>query len=322
MSARPLGVILSAGKGSRIDPFNVHYPKPMLPVCNRPILEHQIEQMKSVGIREVIIVVGHLKETIVEYIGDGSALGVSVRYVEQMSTLGIAHAVMQLERHVDRPFLLYLGDILYVPRNLGSMVEIAEREQAVVVLAAKKELDREAIYKNFLVDADVRGRVSRVIEKPRWLVNDLKGCGIYYFQPDFFDAVRLTPRTALRDEYEITHAIQISIDLGHKVFVAPVVEWDLNITFAADILVGNRFWRERLGLANVVAPGAEVHPGARLSGAIVGAGARIRHPIALDNVVVFAGADVDSQEDLSDCLLFRDQIVRCKRAADAGAAAS
>jgi NDP-sugar pyrophosphorylase family protein len=312
-------VILSAGKGSRIDPFNVHFPKPMLPVCNRPILEHQIDQMKAIGIREVIIVVGHLKESIQEHFGDGSALGVSIRYVEQKATLGIAHAVMQLERHVDRAFLLYLGDILYVPKDLGSMVEIAEREQAVVVLAAKKEPDREAIYKNFLVDADVRGRVSRVIEKPRWLVNDLKGCGIYYFQPDFFDAVRLTPRTALRDEYEITHAIQISIDLGHKVFVAPVVEWDLNITFAGDILVGNRYWRERLGLSNLIAEGAVIDPGARLSGAIVGRGARIRHPIALDNVVVFAGADVDTREDLADCLFFRDQIVRCKAAVDAGA---
>lgn len=311
MTTPPLGVILSAGKGSRIDPFNVHFPKPMLPVCNRPILEHQIEQMKSIGIRDVIIVVGHLKEAILEHFGDGAHLGVSIRYVEQKATLGIAHAVMQLERHVDRPFLLYLGDILYVPKDLGSMVEIAEREQAVAVLAAKKETDREAIYKNFLIDADVRGRVSRVVEKPRWLVNDLKGCGIYFFQPDFFDAVRLTPRTALRDEYEITHAIQISIDLGHKVFVAPVVEWDLNITFARDILVGNRFWRERMGVANVIAEGADVHPQARLSGAIVGARARVVHPIGLDNVVVFDGTVVDSREDLRDCLVFKEQLVRC-----------
>lgn len=312
MSDAPIGVILSAGKGSRIDPFNVHFPKPMLPVCNRPILEHQLDQMKEIGIREVIIVVGHLKETIVEHFGDGTDFGVSIRYVEQQSTLGIAHAVMQLERHVDRAFLLYLGDILYVPRDLGSMIEIARREGAVAVLAAKRETDRAAITKNFLIDADLNGRVGRVIEKPRWLINDLKGCGIYFFQPEFFDAVRLTPRTALRDEYEITHAIQISIDLGHRVFVAPVVEWDLNITFASDILVGNRYWRERTGAANVIAPDAEVHPGARLQGAVIGPRARVRHPISLENVVVFAGTELDSREDFADCLFFRDQVVRCR----------
>ena len=145
--------------------------------------------------------------------------------MEQRQTLGIAHAVMQLERHIDRHFLLYLGDILYVPRDLGSMIQIATRFDAVVVLAAKPEPDRASISKNFLIDTDTRGRVTRVVEKPRYLVNDLKGCGIYYFAPDFFDAVRQTPRTALRDEYEITTAIQISIDMGHPVHVAPVVEW-------------------------------------------------------------------------------------------------
>jgi len=311
MSVPPLGVILSAGKGSRIDPFHLHFPKPMLPICNRPILEHQIEQMKEIGIREVIVVVGHLKDAIRAHLGDGSRLGVEIRYVEQQQTLGIAHAVMQLEPHVDRPFLLYLGDILYVPRDLGSMTWIAEREEATIVLAAKREPSREAIAKNFLVDADATGRVRRVVEKPRYIVNDLKGCGIYHFRPEFFDAVRQTPRTALRDEYEITNSIQIAIDLGQRVFVATVVEWDLNITFARDLLEGNRFWREREGRDNVVGEGAQVHPGARLSGCVIGERARVLHPIALENVVAFHDAVVSSREDLRDCLLFREDVVRC-----------
>ena len=99
-STRPIGVILSAGKGSRIDPFNTRYPKPMLPIVNRPILEHQVEQMKSVGITEIVIVVGHLQEMIREHFGDGSRFGIQIRYVEQKQALGIAHAAMQLERYI------------------------------------------------------------------------------------------------------------------------------------------------------------------------------------------------------------------------------
>ena len=72
MPRAPIGVILSAGKGSRIDPFNTHFPKPMLPILNRPIIEHQIDQMKEVGVEEVLIVVGHLKEHIINHVGDGS----------------------------------------------------------------------------------------------------------------------------------------------------------------------------------------------------------------------------------------------------------
>jgi NDP-sugar pyrophosphorylase family protein len=311
MSESPVGVILSAGKGSRIDPFNTHFPKPMLPILNRPIIEHQIDQMKAVGIREVIIVVGHLKELIINHVGDGSRFGVAVKYVEQQKTLGIAHAVMQLERHIDRHFLLYLGDILYVPRDLESMVGIARRYDAVVVLAAKPEPNRAAISKNFLIDTDTRGRVTRVIEKPRYLVNDLKGCGIYYFAPEFFDAVRQTPRTALRDEYEITTAIQISIDMGHPVHVAPVVEWDLNITFPADILVGNRYWLEREGLDNVVHESARIHPEAKLSGAVIGRNVEVVHPIRLDDVVVLPETRVDADRDLKSAVIYGKHVVEC-----------
>src|SRR5687768_18424600 len=124
------GVILCAGKGSRIDPFNAHYPKPLLPIVNRPIMEHQIEHMKQLGIRDVILVVGHLKELVQEHFGDGSRLGIAIRYVEQRATLGIAHAVMQLEAHVDGPFLLFLGDIFYVPKDLGSMLRRSEERRA------------------------------------------------------------------------------------------------------------------------------------------------------------------------------------------------
>jgi len=311
MSETPIGVILSAGKGSRIDPFNTHFPKPMLPILNRPIIEHQLDQMKAVGIREVIVVVGHLKEHIINHLGDGSRFGVAVRYVEQRSTLGIAHAVMQLEPHIDRHFLLYLGDILYVPRDLASMIQIASRFDAAVVLAAKHEPDRAAISKNFLIDTDIRGRVTRVVEKPRYLINDLKGCGIYYFAPDFFDAVRQTPRTALRDEYEITTAIQISIDMGHPVHVAPVVEWDLNITFPVDILVGNQYWREREGLDNVVDETAEIHGDARLRRTVIGPNVRIIHPIALDNVVVLPNTVVDANRDLTNAVIYEDHLIEC-----------
>ncbi len=309
MSESPIGVILSAGKGSRIDPFNTHFPKPMLPILNRPIIAHQIDQMKELGIRDIIIVVGHLKDYIIENIGDGSAFDVNIRYVEQKQTLGIAHAVMQLEKHIDRDFLLYLGDILYVPRDLHTMREIAHRENAVVVLAAKHEPDREAIYKNFLIDVDVRGRVKRVVEKPRYLVNDLKGCGIYYFAPDFFDAVRQTPRTALRDEYEITHSIQISIDMGHPVFVAPVVEWDLNITFPRDVLEGNRYWRKRKGLDNVVHDSATVHDGATLDGAVLGPNVQVTAPVALRDVVVIADTVID--RPLERVVVYGEHVIDC-----------
>ena len=90
-------------------------------------------------------------------------------------------------------------------------------DDPAVAGAVKREPDLQAIKRNFIVMTEPDGKVTRVIEKPRHPRTDLKGCGIYLFDPAFFDAVRRTPRTAMRNEYEITDSIQIFIDDGYRV---------------------------------------------------------------------------------------------------------
>ena len=311
--AKPLiGVILSAGKGSRIDPFNTQYPKPMLPIVNRPILEHQVEQMKTLGIVEIVIVVGHLQEVIRDYFGDGGRLGVSIRYVEQKQTLGIAHAVMQLERHISGPFLLFLGDIFYVARDLGAMLRTFGPGGVGAVLAVKHEEDPVAIQKNFAVTIDADSNVSKVVEKPRYLVNKLKGCGMYLFGPEIFDAIRQTPRTAMRDEYELTTSIQIFIDSGYCVKACEVVDWDYNITFPADLLDCNRKFLRQIGRVNEIAPTARVHPGAVLEGAVIGEGVSIEKPIRVVNSILLPGTVVSAGDEIRDCILSKDIRIHCE----------
>ena len=306
-----VGVILSAGKGSRIDPFNAHYPKPMLPIVNRPMIEHQIGHMRALGISEVIIVVGHLQETIRNYFGDGSKVGVRIRYVEQKQTLGSAHAVMQLERYISAPFLMTLGDVFYVPKDLGSMIEIYEAGDVSCVLAVQREDDPAVIQKNFAVIVDERMRVSRVIEKPRYMVNNLKGCGMYFFGPEIFDAIRQTPRTALRDEYEITTAIQIFIDSGYWVKAAEVVDWDYNVTFPADLLDCNGRYLRQIGERNAVAASAKLHPGCRLDGAVIGESVVVDHPIRIENSILLPHTHVAGAEDIRDSILSQEIRIHC-----------
>ena len=305
------GVILSAGKGSRIDPFNARYPKPLLPIVNRPILEHQVEQMKSLGIREIVIVVGHLQEMIREHFGDGSRFDVKIRYVEQKHALGIAHAAMQLERHISGPFLLFLGDIFYVPKDLGAMVRSFESGGVSGVLAVKRESDPAAIQKNFAVTIDDHLNVSKVVEKPRYLVNNLKGCGMYMFGPEIFDALRQTPRTAMRDEYELTTAIQIFIDSSYRVKACEVVDWDCNITFPVDLLDCNTRYLRHIGQSNVVAKSARVHPDAKLDGAVLGDEVVIEHPIRIEHSILLPGTVVTSRDDIVDCVVSKEIKIHC-----------
>ena len=109
---------------------------------------------------------------------------------------------------------MVLGDIFFKAENLGGMLEMMAAKNASAVLAVKHETDPAAIRRNFTVQQDETGRVRRVIEKPRHVQTTVKGCGLYLFDLPVFDAVRRTPRTAMRDEYEITDTIQIMVDDG------------------------------------------------------------------------------------------------------------
>ncbi len=309
-----LGIILAAGKGTRMLPFSESWPKPLLPIGGKPLLLHQIEAMRELGIREILIVIGHLGFEIVRNLGDGSIHGVSLKYVEQEETLGIAHAVGRLERHVDRPFLLFLGDIFFETRNLGRMIEKmgnGAKGDTAGVLAVKKEEDPLAIMRNFVVHLADDGSVRRVVEKPRHPRTNLKGCGLYLFDTAFFDAVRRTPRTAMRDEYEITDAIQIFIDDGWRVEAAEVVEEDLNLSFPGDLLDLNLHFLESHGKDRILGNGVKIAEGAEVLRSVVMDGAVIENPVMMKECLVFPGTIVSRTGKIRRMILTPEQEVPC-----------
>ena len=303
-----LGVILAAGKGTRLMPFSARYPKPLLPVLDRPLIEHQLEALRAIGVRKVVVVIGHLGAEIVRHLGDGSRLGVSIEYVEQESTLGIAHALARVEPWVDRPIMVLLGDIFFVHDGLERMVGMLDHG-AHAVLAVKEEDDPEAIRRNYVAIEDAEGRVVRVVEKPRHPRGRLKGCGIYLFQPDFFDSLRRTPRTAMRDEYELTDGIQIFIDDGYLVRTARVIRDDVNLSYPQDLLELNL---RLLGERALVSPEASVAAGASVERSIVMDGVVIDHPIAIRESLVFPGAQVGSERDIRRQIITREHTIDCR----------
>jgi len=231
-----IGVIMAAGKGTRMDPFSYNTPKSLLPILNIPLIVHHINALKAIGIDEIVIVVGHLSFEIARRIGDGSSFGITINYVEQKENLGIAHAVGQLEPIIHSKFLLILGDIFFITKDFTRMVEIMKENASSAVLAVVNEQDPEAVKRNFAVLLGNNGKVKRVIEKPRYVASRLKGCGIYLFDQHIFDAIRRTPRTAMRNEYELTDAIQILIEDGFSVDIAEIIEADINLTYSHDLL--------------------------------------------------------------------------------------
>jgi dTDP-glucose pyrophosphorylase len=306
-----IGVILAAGRGRRMAPFSENYPKPLLPVCNKPIIQHHIEIMKSLGITDLVILVGHKGFEISKVLGDGSQLGVSLRYVEQTSMLGIAHAVGRLESHIDRPFLLLLGDIFFIPGDMQSMFTKFEEQGEGAILGTKEEFDPLAIRRNYAIQLNQDGYATRVIEKPRHATNRLKGVGIYLFDLPIFDAIRRTPRTAMRDEYEITDSIQVMIQDGYPVRPANCVLEDVNLTVPADLLRCNLVHASRVPGESLLGPNHRLNEQVQIQNSIIGANVTVKHPIRIANSVIFDNSYVDSKRNFEHFIVTPEAVVDC-----------
>lgn len=307
-----VGVILAAGKGARMFPFSEQHPKPILPILNRPLIVRQIDVMRELGIITIYVVVGHLGYQIAGVLGGGATLGVDLHMVGQEGTLGLAHAVGALEPYVEGPFLLMLGDIhFHLKAPLRPLIDDVFEGRSNASLVSMYEPDPAMVRRNFVIQADATGRVSRVIEKPRYVDSQLKGCGLYVFDQHIFDAIRRTPRTAMRDEYEITTSIQILIDDGYIVKHHPIVERDLNLTKPEDLLLINLLELKRHGLASVIDPTASIPPGTQIDNSVIGDHVEIRYPIRISNSVIMPGVVVDSTTDLDAVVLSGEHSVHC-----------
>lgn len=307
-----VGVILAAGKGARMYPFSERSPKPILPILNQPLLAHQIAVMHECGITDVFIVVGHLGYQIASIFGDGSKYGVNIKFVEQESTLGMAHAVGALENQVQVPFLLMLGDIYFhLKAPLRPLLEEVLSGEVNANLVSMYEPNPEMVKRNFVIQADENRRVYRVIEKPRYVESQLKGCGLYVFDQHIFDAIRRTPRTAMRDEYEITDSIQILINDGYIVRHQPIVKQDLNLTKPEDLLGINLIELERRGLPYLIGERVTIPKGTHIERSVIGDGVTIKHPIKISNSVIMPNVIVDTRLDLDSVVMDTEHTVHC-----------
>jgi len=126
-------VIMAGGKGTRVSSIAADIPKPMIPICGKPILEHQINCLKENGLTEIILVVGHLGQYIKDYFGDGSRFGCGISYFTETEPLGTAGALYKLENLSD-DFILLNGDVIF-DMDFSRMINFHKEKNAQVSIA-------------------------------------------------------------------------------------------------------------------------------------------------------------------------------------------
>jgi len=295
---------MAGGEGTRLRPMTANQPKPLLPVVNRPIMEHVLRLLKEHGFEETVVTVQFLAALVRNYFGDGEDVGMSLQYATEEMPLGTAGSVKNAEDALkDDQFLVISGDAL-TDMDLTDMVRFHKESGALVTVGLTRKPDPLEFG---IVIADESGRIQRFLEKPTWgqVFSDTVNTGVYVMEPEVLAEVPAGE----------------PVDWSHDVFPklmargAPIFGWvsdsywedvgtlESYLKAQTDVLAR----RVKTGIEGFevspgvwVAEGAEVDPDAVLTGPLaigeyakIEAGANLReYSVVGANVVIKEGAFV------------------------------
>ncbi len=169
-------VVLAGGRGTRLAPYRVMFPKPLLPIVDMPILEIVVRQLKRFGFDEIILAVGQLGELLMAYFNDGSRFGVHITYSIEDHPLGTA-GPLALINHLDTPFLVMNGDIL-TDLDMSALYRYHQEQQAYATIAMHR---RSVKIDLGVIQTDGDRRIIGYNEKPTYQYH--VSMGAYVFDP-------------------------------------------------------------------------------------------------------------------------------------------
>ncbi len=204
-------VILAAGLGTRLRPvIGEDTPKVMTKMGNKPLLQYAVENLKKNAIEDMVIVVHHKKEQIMDYFGDGTRFGVKIQYAFQENPKGgTADAVRHAKGKIkEDKFLLVYGDNIFDVDTIDKILKEQSKHDGVIALKKMEDVSKFGV-------VEVKGnRVIRIVEKPESPASNLVLTGLFVLPSGVFDVIeKLKP--SKRNELELTDAIQMLIDDGY-----------------------------------------------------------------------------------------------------------
>jgi len=181
-------MILAAGVGSRLDPLTRAIPKPMVPVVNRPVIEHIVLDLKKHGFTEIMVNLHYLGDVIQEGLGDGSRLGVHISYTHEDKLWGDAGSVKRSQAFFENETFLVVGGDDISDIDLSGLMALHREKHAASTIATTVVDDPSQFG---IVVTDDQGRITRFLEKPKGgdVFSNTANTGVYVFEPDVFDLI-------------------------------------------------------------------------------------------------------------------------------------
>lgn len=316
-------IIMAGGEGSRLRPLTCDRPKPMVPIMNRPMMEHIVALLKRFGLTEIGVTLQYLPEQIKNYFGDGREFGVNMQYFIEDSPLGTAGSVKNSGSFLDETFLVISGDAL-TDFDLQKAIDFHRQKggaATLVLTSVEKPLEYGVVI------ADQEGRIRQFLEKPGWgeVFSDTVNTGIYLLEPEVLNFI---PEGTMFDFAKDLFPLLMAKGYPLYGYVAEGYWCDIGnlqqyheahldiLRGAVEVPVPER----------QIAPGvyagenAVIEPGAQINGPVlIGAGARIgRGARVEDYSVIGPNSQVDAYASIKRGLIWRNSFVG-QRAAIRGA---
>lgn len=330
-------LILTGGLGTRLRPLTTTLPKPVLPVVNKPFLEHQIGDLRRQGVREVLLATGYKPKAFAKAFGDGRKLGVKLRYAAETRPLGTGGAVRHSADFFKGTTLVLNGDVLQ-HLDIKSFLKRHAALKAEVTISLARVADPTQFG---LVELERSGLVRRFLEKPspEEVTCDTINAGAYLFEPSVLDLIPPgVPYSLERGLFPellkqkrclagwVSHGYWLDIGTLDKYLQAHLDglggAWPLPLDglrrrgpylLERGALLGPRISHEGPGRV-LVGAGASIGPEVRFSGSVcLGPGARVSAGAWLSDCVVLAGTRIGADARLERCVIGR----RCRIGAGA-----
>jgi glucose-1-phosphate thymidylyltransferase len=221
-------VIPAAGRGSRLGELTDDRPKGLVEVARRPLLAHVFETAVDAEADELVVIVGYEAAQIVDQFGD-TFEGVPITYVHQRERLGLGHAVLQAQPHVDGTFLLVNGDNVFAGSVAPAVAAVEEADAALGV----EEVSPEVAATTGVIETDEAERVTGLVEKPAEPSSTLVTTGCYVLPEDVFHACALC-RPSAEGEYQLSEAVDLLVRAGYEVATVRV-GGRVNVNTPADV---------------------------------------------------------------------------------------
>jgi mannose-1-phosphate guanylyltransferase len=228
-------VILAGGLGTRLQPYTFFIPKPMLPLGNKPLLEHIIEWLKSGGIDEVVLCVSYLHRTIEDYFEDGARFGIGIEYARSERPLATAGQLKTAEKLLNDTFVCVYGDSVY-EFNLQRMIKEHFSARAFVSMAL---LSYTTKLKYGFIDVNGSGKVTAWREKPE--ISGLINIGCYVMEPEF---LKLVPKSS---SFGMDDAVKKALSMKKTIRAFNIESGFIDIGDKKSYLDAYKKYAERLG---------------------------------------------------------------------------